>query len=73
VKTFILSIIVVWTMGGERHASFKNLDTLDEIKTIQECQTVFNEVQNNLLKQLDAAGASNVEVFGSCQMQAAPL
>jgi len=70
-KVFLLSIIVVWTFNGERHAGSQEFST--QFPTVEECTKELETLQKGLPENFKKQGALDVEVFGKCEMWGKPV
>jgi hypothetical protein len=70
-KAFLLTIIVVWTTGGgERMAGSQEIQT--HFPTAAECMAELEKTKKELPESFQSQGATNVEVFGRCEMWGKP-
>lgn len=70
-KVFLLTIIVVWTMNHQRTAGTQEIPT--QFPTQEACMAEFANLQKNLPERLAQQGATDVEIFGHCQLWGKPV
>ena len=65
-KVFILTIIVVWVLAGEKHAGTQNMP--NQFPTMEACNAELENLKKTLPERFQQQGATDVEVYGDCQM-----